>query len=52
LNEFITSIIDNKTELKCENAIKIIDYKKLGVKEIYSLEKLKEKNEEKNIKMK
>ncbi len=30
---------------KCNK--KKINYKKLGVKEIYSLEKLKEKNEEK-----
>ena len=47
LNEFRTSIIDNKTELKCVNAIRKIEYKKLGIKEVYSLEKLKEKNEKK-----
>ena len=47
LNEFRTSIIDNKTELKCENAIRKIDYKKLGIKEIYSLEKLKKKDKKK-----
>jgi len=41
LNKFRTSIIDNKSKLKCKNAIKKIDYKKLGIKEIYSLEKLK-----------
>ena len=45
INEFRTSIIDNKTELKCDNAIRKIEYKKLGIKEVYSLEKLKEKNE-------
>ena len=47
LNEFRTSIIDNKTELKCENAIRKIDYKKIGIKSIYSLENLKIKNEKK-----
>ena len=44
LNEFRTSIIENKTELKCENLIKKMDYKKMNIKEIYLLEKLKEKN--------
>ena len=47
LNEFRTSIIENKTGLKCENLIKKVDYKKMGIKEIYNLEKLKEKNEKK-----
>ena len=45
INEFRTSIIDNKTELKCENLIRNIDNNKLGIKEVFSLEKLKEKNE-------
>jgi len=43
LNEFRTSIIENKTELKCENLIKKVDNKKMSIKEIYNLEKLKEK---------
>ncbi len=44
LNEFRTSIIENKTELKCENLKKEQNYKKMSIKEVYSLEKLKEKN--------
>jgi len=44
LNEFRTSIIENKSGLKCENLIKKMDYKKMSIKEIYNLEKLKEKN--------
>ena len=53
LNEFRTSIIENKSGLKCENLIKKMDYKKMCIKEIYNLEKLKEKNLKKyNKKMK
>jgi hypothetical protein len=43
INEFRTSIVDNKTELKCDNLIKKINNNKLGIKEVNSLEKLKEK---------
>ena len=50
LSEFRTSIIENKTELKCENLIKKINYENMGIKEIFSLEKLKEKNKEKYLK--
>ena len=53
LNEFRTSIIENKSGLKCENLIKKVDYKKMSIKEIYNLEKLKGKNLKKyNEKMK
>lgn len=52
INEFRTSIIENKSELVCENLIKKVDYKKLNIKSIYTLEKLKEKNEEKYEKAK
>jgi hypothetical protein len=45
LSEYRTSKIDNKSELECENAIMKRDYKKLEIKEIYNLEKLKEKNQ-------
>jgi hypothetical protein len=48
INEFRTSIIDNKSELKCENLIlKEINYKNMNIKSVYSLEKLKSKNKEK-----
>ena len=48
LNEFRTSIIDNKSELKCENlVIKELNYKNMNIKSVYSLEKLRLKNEEK-----
>jgi len=48
INEFRTSIIDNKSELKCENLLlKEVNYKNTSIKSIYSLEKLKSKNEEK-----
>lgn len=52
LNEFRTSIIENKTELKCENAVIKKDYKKMNIKEIYSLEELKKKNQNKYEKIK
>jgi len=48
LNKFRTSIIDNKTELKCKNLIVKKDYKKLGIKQVYFLEKLKKKIKYKN----
>ena len=44
INEFRTSIIENKTEKKCENLIKEINYEKMNIKSVYSMEKLKEKN--------
>ena len=47
IDEFRTSIIDNKTKIKCDNLIKEIDYNKMNIKSIYSLEKLKETNEKK-----
>lgn len=47
INEFRTSIIDNKTELKCENLILNKNMKKMSIKEIYSLEKLKKINKKK-----
>ena len=47
IDEFRTSIIENKTKIKCDNLIKEIDYNKMNIKSIYSLEKLKEKNEKK-----
>ena len=48
LNEFRTSIIESQSHLRCENLIKSnVDYKKIGIKEIYSLEKLKISNLEK-----
>ena len=50
LNEFRTSIVENKSGLKCENLIKKVDYKKMSIKEIYNLEKLKEKNPKKYVK--
>ena len=53
LNEFRTSIIEKKSGLKCENLIKKVDREKMGIKEIYNLEKLREKNLKKyNEKMK
>jgi len=50
INEFRTSIIDNKTELKCENLILNKEKIKMSVKQIYSLEKLKKINKEKYVK--
>jgi len=47
LSEFRTSKIENKSGLECENLIKKMDYKKMGIREIYNLEKLREKNKEK-----
>ena len=44
IDEFRTSIIENKSGIKCENLIKEIDYEKMNIKSVYSLEKLKEKN--------
>ena len=44
IDEFRTSIIESKTELICDNLIKEINYDKMNIKSIYSLEKLKEKN--------
>ena len=41
IDEFRTSIIDNKTKIKCDNLIKEIDYNKMNIKSIYSLEKYK-----------
>ena len=64
IDEFRTSIIENKTKLKCENLIKKMDYdvkcqdynpsilEKMNIVNIYSLEKLKEKNEKKYKKIK
>jgi hypothetical protein len=46
LNEFRTSIIDNKTEIKCENLKSKLDYKKLNIKSVNKLEKVKKKNKE------
>ena len=37
IDEFRTSIIDNKTKIKCDNLIKEIDYNKMNIKSIYSL---------------
>lgn len=51
LNEFRTSVIENVSELKCENLIKEMNYKKMSIKEIYSLEKMKEKKPEKYKKL-
>jgi hypothetical protein len=51
INEFRTSIIENESELKCDNLIKKMDYKKMSIKEIYSLEKIKEKNQNKYKKL-
>jgi hypothetical protein len=45
INEFRTSIMHNKNEIKCENYVKKYDVKKSNIKSIYSLEKLKEKDE-------
>jgi len=47
INEFRTSIIENKSEIKCENLIREIYYENMNIKSIYSLEKLKVKNLEK-----
>ena len=47
INEFRTSIIHNKKEKKCENYIKKEEKEKMNIKNIYYLEKLKERNEEK-----
>ena len=64
IDEFRTSIIENKTKIKCENLIKKMDYdvkcqdynpsilEKMNIVNIYSLEKLKEKNEKKYKKIK
>jgi len=41
INEFITSIIENKSEIKCENLIREIYYENMNIKSIYSLEKYK-----------
>ena len=58
IDEYNTSIIENKTEKRCENLI-ITEksYEKMGIKSIYSLERLRMKNNEeyekkmKNIKI-
>jgi hypothetical protein len=47
IDEFRTSIIENKSKIRCENLIKDICYEKMNIKSIYSLEKLKEKNNKK-----
>ncbi len=47
INEFRTSIIENKSGIKCENLIREMDYEKMNIKSVYSLEKLKTKNKEK-----
>lgn len=47
INEFRTSIIHNKTEMRCENLIKKYDIKKEKIKNIYLLERLKIKNKDK-----
>ncbi len=39
INEFRTSIIENKSGMKCENLISEINYKKLNIKSVYLLEK-------------
>ena len=51
INEYRTSIIENESELRCENLIKKMDYKKMSIKEICSLEKVKEKNIDKYKKL-
>ena len=51
LNEFRTSIIDNKTEIKCENLKTEINYKKLNIKSVNKLEKLKKENKNKYKKL-
>ena len=45
INEFRTSIIHNKREKRCENEKKKYEGKKTNIKSVYSLERLKEKNE-------
>lgn len=47
LNEFRSSILENESELKCENMIKKMDYKKMSIKEIHALEKIKKEKPEK-----
>lgn len=50
LNEFRTSIIESKSEKKCENLKKNPTYEKMNIKSVYTLEKLKEKNPKKYAK--
>ena len=45
INEFRTSKIHNETNNICENYIKKYDIKNINIKSVYSLEKIKEKNE-------
>ena len=44
INEFRTSIIESKSHKKCENLIKKLNYEKMNIKNVYTLEKIKEKN--------
>ena len=50
INEFRTSIIESKSHKKWENLIKKHNYEKMNIKSVYTLEKIKEKIKEKNIK--
>jgi hypothetical protein len=45
INEFRTSKIHNETNKECENYVKKYDIKNSNIKSVYSLEKIKEKNE-------
>ena len=47
LNEFRTSIIEYKSEIKCENLIKKNEYKNMKITSVFALEKLKIINEKK-----
>ena len=51
INEFRTSIIENESELRCENLVKKMDYKNMSIKEIHSLEKIKEEKKDKYEKL-
>jgi len=47
INEFRTSVLHNKYELKCENLVKKYDSKNENIKKVFSLENIKSKDEDK-----
>jgi hypothetical protein len=47
IDEFRTSIVHNKNQIRCTNDLKKDDFLKKDIKYVHSMEKLKEKDEEK-----
>jgi len=52
INEYRTSIINNRLEVKCENYINKYDSKYKKIKDVYLLEKIKDKDNDKYLKLK